>query len=154
MAYQKNEVKMKIKGSSQELTKKYYRMEFIGAGVYNQIASQIEKKNPSLAERLRKVAKDEHKHGMMFGKFYQKQYGKKYSKGIWIFIGKMIARLIYPMPLEKKIMKFSQAECDAVRELDRVFRTGEKQGDPFLKCLKAIYPDELDHSKVYGEFYS
>jgi rubrerythrin len=145
---------MEIKGSSEKLCRRYYRMEFIGYGLYNRIASQVEKSKPQMAERLRKVARDEEKHGFMFGKFYQKQFGKNYSKAIWGFVGDVLARLIYPMSTEKKVKKFSDKEKEAVQNLDHAFAGGEWVGDPFLKCLKAIYADELDHSKVYEEFYS
>ena len=145
---------MEFKGSIEKQCRRYYRMEFLGAGLYNRLALQIQKKHPQLADRLRKIAKDEEKHGMMFGKFYEKNYGKNYSKGIWLMLGDLIARFIYPMPLAKKVKKFSDAEEDAVVKLDGIFSSGKLDGDPFLKCLKAIYADELDHSKVYSEYYS
>ncbi|TKG91951.1 hypothetical protein EYV94_20275 [Puteibacter caeruleilacunae] len=145
---------MRKEQDTKTLTQRYYRMEFIGAGMYNQLASQCEKQNTKLAQRLRKVASDEYRHGLMFGKFYENHHQGSYSKGIWLFLGRMIANMMICIPFKQKIKKFSIAEAEAVAKLDRVFDSGEFENNPFLKCLKAIYKDELDHSKVYEEYYS
>jgi rubrerythrin len=142
-----------MKGSTLKLTQRYYRMEFIGTGVYEQLAKKVANSKPDLSKRLLKVANDERKHGKMFSKFYQKQFNRKAGQKRWIFLGKLAGLFFALQPIEKSILKLSNAEQDAVNKLNHVFESNQFAGDPFLKCLKAIYKDEVDHSKVYAEFF-
>jgi hypothetical protein len=133
--------------------KRSVKMENIGYGLYDQLA-KINKKNPKLSERLRKIGRDELNHGKIYRKYLEKHYGIKTSIGHWIFIGRVVAYIFALQPKRKYLKKLSLAENDAVLKFDKIFESKVLEGSPFLKCYKAIYKDEVNHSLVYGEFYN
>lgn len=135
-----------------KLTRRYYRMEFLGYGMYNQLA-RFNSRNPKLCARLKKIADDEYKHGRMFAKYYENNYGPISGRPVWIFLGRLAGIFFSMKSMKKNLKKFSDIEAEAVIKIDKAVSMQENQGNSFLKCLKAIYKDELDHSKLYSEFY-
>lgn len=133
--------------------KRFVRMENIGYGVYDQLALFNKRKNPQLANRYKKIAKDEFNHGRMFKTYLKNKYNINSKISIWIFLGRLSA-FFFSLKSKENYVKFlSDKENDAVIRIKQIINSGKLENSPYLKCYKAILNDEIDHSKVYAEFY-
>ena len=131
---------------------KSFRMEMMGTGLYRSLSAQYRKREPKLSERFWEFAGHEYMHGRFFSKHFQKTYGKELSgERFWIFLGKVTAFMMRPMPLKVKLRKLSTIESQAVARIEQVLK-GE--GDDGLhKIMKAILPDEKAHASLYREWF-
>ncbi len=132
---------------------KSFRMEMVGTGLYRALSSQYRKTEPGLSERFHTFAGHEYMHGKLFGKYFQKTYGKTLQgEGFWIFMGRVAAFMMRAMPLKKKMKKLSIIEAQAVADIEKVLAVS---GDDRLnKIMKTILPDEKAHAGLYREVFN
>lgn len=124
-----------------------YMGEFIAGGFYLKL-TDLNKRTPKLAERLRITAGDEIRHGGYFNKCYQEVYGKKmFGQKAMIKSGKIFAYASKVVPdsiLFKMITKGEKAAVIALeKELER------EPLNPYLEIAQRILPDERKHAEPY-----
>ena len=130
-----------------------FRMEMVGTGLYRSLSSQYRKKAPELSQRFQTFAGHEYMHGRLFGRYFQKTYGKTLQgERFWIFMGRVAAFMMRAMPLQKKMKKLSIIEAQAVADIEKVLAVS---GDDRLhKIMKTILPDEKAHAGLYREVFN
>lgn len=130
-----------------------FRMEMIGTGLYGALAKQYAKQDSRLQERLQTFSDDERMHGRLFKKCNQKLFGTSPgSEGFWLFMGKIAALAMRPLPLKSKLKKLSIAEQQAVQRIEAALAGGADS--PFHKLIRVILRDEKTHAGFYDEWYA
>lgn len=130
-----------------------FRMEMIGAGLYDALAKQYGGQDSKLRERLHSFSNDERMHGKLFKKCSQKMYDESPGgEGFWLFVGKTIALAMRPLPLKSKLKKVSLAEQEAVERIEKILAQGNIS--QFHRVIRAILQDEKIHAGFYNERYS
>lgn len=127
------------------------RIEFLASGFYLSLAKRYRKKE-DIAGTLAVFSKDEHRHGLMFRKGLQDEFGKSVMIGPWRFCGRSLAFLQYLVPLKWKLKTLSATESMAMALMKR-----ELKADPpnrYQTIVRKIQPDEIRHASYYESLYS
>lgn len=127
------------------------RIENIGSGFYGSLSSRYHKKE-DLSKTLRMFSKDEYRHGAMFRKGYQDEYGKKLMVKPWVFCGKTLAFSQYLLPLKWKLKVMSGLESLALKQMNKELRS--EKTNRYRRILEKIRPDEECHAAFYHSIYS
>lgn len=139
------DLKLQVKSS--------FRTEMVAAGLYAVLAEQYGKKNRDLYDKLKEASEQEHMHGRMFNQFMRNRWGHDAgNEKAWIAAGRFAARIMRPVPLEKKLKSLGRKESEAVYRIKQRLKCDE---DPaFLKVLTRILPDEKSHAAIYGKIFA
>lgn len=126
--------------------------EYFAGGFYLEIAKSFTDR-PDIAERLRKTAGDEIRHGGYFNRCLEEEFGQpiRYTKQLiqaGHFVGKVInlvpARFV---PQQTRLNILSKGEAAAVRALEK--ELAEHASNPYLEIVQRILPDERTHADRY-----
>lgn len=130
-----------------------FRTEMFAAGLYYTLAKQYGKNNRKLSQKLKEASEQEQMHGRMFRQFYSSRFGEDAgSEKVWLAFGRFAARMIRPVPLEKKLKALSKKESAAVAKIEE--RLIYNDDPSFLKILSRILPDEKSHAAIYSEVFA
>lgn len=126
------------------------RIEHLGAGFYQSLSRRY-RKNDHLSQTLARFSRDELKHGVMFGRAYQKEYGKNIMTSPWMFLGRALAFSQIVLPLRWKLKSLSNLESKALFLMNRELRS--EKTNAYREILKKIRPDEERHAAFYDRLY-
>lgn len=126
------------------------RIEFLATGFYESLAKRYSKKE-DIADTMAVFSKDEYRHGLMFRKALNDEFGKSVMAGPWIFFGKTLAFLQYLIPLRWKLKTLSVIESLALAIMKK-----DLKADPpnrYQTIVRKINPDEIRHASYYESLY-
>lgn len=126
------------------------RIEHLGSGFYSSLSNQY-RKNREVSNTLEIFAKDEYRHGVMFGRAFQDEFGKKIMAGPWRICGRIMAFSQYLIPLRWKLKSLSHLESLALTQMNRELRS--EKPNRYRTILKKIQADEQRHSAFYSSLY-
>ena len=141
---------MKYEGTVEQIVRKFCRLEYLGYGLYMQISKSCPA-GSSARKQIEEVAKDEYRHGVMFGNFLKNKYSVSTMPKFWISLGRTIGCLMTCIPTKSKIKRFSKLEEEACKDLAKALES--ERWVEMHKLLKAIQPDELRHAQLYDSIY-
>jgi len=126
------------------------RIEHLASGFYHSLSKRYWKKE-ELAKTLGRFSREELKHGVMFGKAYHEEFGKKLITNPWAALGKTLAFLQYFIPLRWKLKTLSAVESSALGLLKKELRS--ERTNRYRDILRKIQPDEVRHASLYSSLY-
>jgi len=126
------------------------RIEHLASGFYHSLSKRYRKKE-DIAKTLGRFSRDELKHGVMFGKAYHEEFGKKLMAGPWTSLGKTLAFLQYFVPLRWKLKTLSVVESSALVLLKKELRS--ERTNRYRDILRKIQSDEVRHASFYSSVY-
>lgn len=126
--------------------------EYFAGGFYLKLAEGFENQ-PEIAERLRKTAGDEIRHGGYFNRCYEEQFGTPlgFRKQL-IEAGKGVGTLNKYIPTnlvsaQKRLDLITKGEAAAVNALEKELFSAAP--NPYLAVVERILPDERTHAERY-----
>jgi len=126
--------------------------ENIAGGFYLEIAKSF-RTQPEIAERLKKTAGDEIRHGGYFNRCFEEQFGKpiRFTKQL-IQAGHLLGKVnnLIPdrwVPHQTRLNMLTKGEAAAVRALEK--ELAEYASNPYLEVVQRILPDERAHADRY-----
>lgn len=142
---------MESAAAEQRQVKGSFRMELIGAGMYERLASQYRKNRP-ISEKFIRFSRQEAMHSRLFNEYHRQNYGRSLGgERLWRLLGQIAALAMGPLPLQRKLRKISVIEEQAVHRIREVLSKGEEKG--LYKIVRRILPDEMEHAALCEEVF-
>lgn len=135
-----------------KIIKASFRMEMMGAGLYQRLAKQCSRRDSALSRRLRHFSEQEAMHGRLFKEYAWNQFGQRLRTGFfWRMAGRLIAVLMRPVPLERKLKKLHVIEQAAVEHIEEVLAGDGQSG--YRQIIQTILPHEKAHAALYAQVF-
>lgn len=142
---------MKATGTERKMVRKSFRMELVGAGMYESLAKQY-RQHEQIGQKFLRFSGHESMHSRLFDEYHRKNYGDRLGgTRVWRGLGKITAIAMHPLSLEKKVKKICAIEHQAVHTIETLLARERDCG--LYKIMKRILPDEIEHASLYGEIF-
>jgi rubrerythrin len=135
-----------------KIVKASFRMEMMGAGLYQTLAKQCRGRDSALSRRLHHFSEQEAMHGRLFKEYARDQFGRRLRSGVfWRMAGRLMAVLMRPVSLERKLKKLQGIEQAAVEHIEAIL-AGEGQSG-YRQIIQTILPHEKAHAALYAQVF-
>ncbi len=142
---------MKTASAEQRKIRESFRMECVGAGMYTRLARQYRRHGP-ISEKFARFSGQEAMHGRLLSEYHRRNYGRALGGGrLWRAVGAILAIVMGPVPLKKKMKRISAIERRAVEDIRAILSGDGDEG--FASIVKQILPDEVEHASLYVEIF-
>ncbi|HET8706151.1 MAG TPA: ferritin family protein [Pseudomonadales bacterium] len=126
--------------------------EYFAGGFYLEIAKSFADR-PDIAQRLRKTAGDEIRHGGYFNQLHAAEFGKSMPMREQLMqAGKVVGMVNNLIPdwllkKQKRLDFITKGEAAAVRALEKELKANKTNA--YLQLVEKILPDERQHADRY-----
>ena len=135
-----------------KIIKTSFRMEMMGAGLYQTLAKQYRRRDQALSRRLSQFSEQEAMHGRLFKEYARNQFGRRLRTGFfWRMAGRLTAVLMRPLPLERKLKKLHGIEQASVEHIEEILAEDGQGG--YRQIIQTILPHEKAHAALYTQVF-